>query len=175
MKLHLKPFGLPWYVYSDPVHQMTIDKSFSYFGTQHLACIQNHTHIVKKILDIPDIDVDQQDRLGKTPLHWAVKRGHRESVALLLQHSANINVMDYQGKFCSFPSPHPIFTSRFLPLLRFFGFVVSLLFPPPSIFLELKLPKIELHELLRAEGARPGNPTAVEYNVTYKWELLPPP
>ena len=43
------------------------------------------------------IDVSRRDRLGRTPLHQAAINNHQESVQLLLDHGAYIDVTDCEG------------------------------------------------------------------------------
>ncbi|KAF4331691.1 ankyrin, partial [Fusarium beomiforme] len=40
--------------------------------------------IVKLLLDTGKVDIDSQDKDGKTPLSWAARRGHEAIVKLLL-------------------------------------------------------------------------------------------
>ncbi|CAB0040999.1 unnamed protein product [Trichogramma brassicae] len=42
--------------------------------------------------------VDARDREGKTPLHWALLRGHKGQVELLLRQGADPNVADAKGR-----------------------------------------------------------------------------
>jgi hypothetical protein len=42
-------------------------------------------------------NVDETDRTGNTPLHYAVRRGHLEVARLLLDQGANINLFDASG------------------------------------------------------------------------------
>ncbi len=44
------------------------------------------------------VDVDARTTEGATPLHWAVTGGHLESVRLLLQAGAKVNVSDKRGR-----------------------------------------------------------------------------
>ncbi|MCJ1358548.1 MAG: hypothetical protein MMC33_008548, partial [Icmadophila ericetorum] len=43
-------------------------------------------------------DVNAVDNLGRTPLHWAAKRGQKVGVTILLAHCADLNVTDYTGR-----------------------------------------------------------------------------
>ncbi|KAF4457192.1 Ankyrin-3 [Fusarium austroafricanum] len=55
----------------------------------HLACRARKANIVGQILEsLPDIDIDQQDKYGRTPLHYACSSGEPESVAWLLGYAA---------------------------------------------------------------------------------------
>ncbi|GKA64247.1 acyl-CoA-binding domain-containing protein 1-like protein [Tanacetum coccineum] len=44
------------------------------------------------------IAVDMKDSEGRTPLHWAVDRGHIEATELLLSRNADVNLKDYEGQ-----------------------------------------------------------------------------
>ncbi|GKA38864.1 acyl-CoA-binding domain-containing protein 1-like protein [Tanacetum coccineum] len=44
------------------------------------------------------IAVDMKDSEGRTPLHWAVDRGHIEAAELLLSRNADVNLKDNEGQ-----------------------------------------------------------------------------
>ncbi|KAM1407538.1 hypothetical protein ACFX2F_002103 [Malus domestica] len=44
------------------------------------------------------VSVDQKDGEGRTPLHWAVDRGHLNMTELLVNKNANINEKDNEGQ-----------------------------------------------------------------------------
>ncbi|KAK1441509.1 hypothetical protein QVD17_07458 [Tagetes erecta] len=44
------------------------------------------------------IPVDIKDSEGRTPLHWAVDRGHIETTELLLSRNADVNLKDNEGQ-----------------------------------------------------------------------------
>ncbi|PWA95292.1 leucine-rich repeat protein [Artemisia annua] len=44
------------------------------------------------------IAVDMKDSEGRTPLHWAVDRGHMEATELLLSKNADVNLKDNEGQ-----------------------------------------------------------------------------
>nr|GEV48554.1 acyl-CoA-binding domain-containing protein 1-like [Tanacetum cinerariifolium] len=44
------------------------------------------------------ISVDTKDSEGRTPLHWAVDRGHIDVVELLLSRNADVNLKDNEGQ-----------------------------------------------------------------------------
>lgn len=41
--------------------------------------------------------VDIQDKSGKSPLHYAIKRGDKETIKLLVQAGASLEIMDDSG------------------------------------------------------------------------------
>ncbi|CAK9159401.1 unnamed protein product [Ilex paraguariensis] len=44
------------------------------------------------------VSVDQKDSEGRTPLHWAVDRGHLNITELLVSQSADVNAKDNEGQ-----------------------------------------------------------------------------
>ncbi|KAK7428879.1 hypothetical protein QQZ08_004649 [Neonectria magnoliae] len=44
-----------------------------------------------------NVNVNQADNFGRTPLHYACASGEAESVALLLKHGGNVNAVDSHG------------------------------------------------------------------------------
>nr|XP_043618178.1 acyl-CoA-binding domain-containing protein 1-like [Erigeron canadensis] len=44
------------------------------------------------------VPVDTKDSEGRTPLHWAVDRGHVEAAELLLSRNADVNIKDNEGQ-----------------------------------------------------------------------------
>ncbi|KAL6069906.1 Caseinolytic peptidase B protein [Balamuthia mandrillaris] len=64
----------------------------------HLAAMQGHGPFVERLLQIPDIDINHRDVMGRTPLHWAVKRNRIAVAKLLLSHpKINIAAKDKDG------------------------------------------------------------------------------
>ncbi|CAN1250833.1 Acyl-CoA-binding domain-containing protein 2 [Linum perenne] len=45
-----------------------------------------------------DVSVNLKDSEGRTPLHWAVDRGHRNIVELLVERNADVNAKDNEGQ-----------------------------------------------------------------------------
>jgi hypothetical protein len=55
--------------------------------------------IVRRLLQVPDIDVNAVNNKGRTALHEACYYGSRlDTVILLLEHGAKVNVSDSDGK-----------------------------------------------------------------------------
>ncbi|SPJ72943.1 uncharacterized protein FTOL_02672 [Fusarium torulosum] len=56
----------------------------------HIACRARQANIVGGLLELcKDINIDQQDQFGRTPLHYACSSGEPESVAWLLKYGAS--------------------------------------------------------------------------------------
>ncbi|KAL9661905.1 hypothetical protein QQ045_026733 [Rhodiola kirilowii] len=55
---------------------------------------------VDKLLKCIDsgVPVDVKDSEGRTPLHWAVDRGHQDMVELLMSKNADVNAKDNEGQ-----------------------------------------------------------------------------
>ncbi|KAH7129728.1 ankyrin repeat-containing domain protein [Dactylonectria estremocensis] len=63
----------------------------------HLASRARKTAIVGLALSYAEdylVDIDQKDKIGRTPLHYASASGESESVGFLLKHGANVNATD---------------------------------------------------------------------------------
>jgi len=61
------------------------------------AAQQGYAQMVKILLKT-GIDINQQDSLGFTALHWAAYNGHQVVVESLLAHDADLNIVDNSGK-----------------------------------------------------------------------------
>lgn len=76
------------------LESLTIDSQ----NVLHLACRARKSNIVAQILGHPgNLDVNQADDFGRTPLHYACASGEAESVALLLKHGGNAKAVDSHG------------------------------------------------------------------------------
>ena len=64
----------------------------------HLACNYDSLEFVKKMLEIPGIEVDLVTSEGMTPMHECVIFGSTEIVRLLNSHGADVNHRDYYGR-----------------------------------------------------------------------------
>ncbi|KAK0639490.1 hypothetical protein B0T16DRAFT_497573 [Cercophora newfieldiana] len=67
------------------------------FTDLHMAVLGlSHTPL-SAILDRADIDIDAQDKLGRTALFWAASRGTVSTVRQILQKGADPNKADFRG------------------------------------------------------------------------------
>nr|XP_033772679.1 acyl-CoA-binding domain-containing protein 6 [Geotrypetes seraphini] len=61
-------------------------------------CRENNIdHVTQTILS-KVVDVNVKDEEGRTLLHWACDRGHKDLVWVLLQHKADVNSQDSEGQ-----------------------------------------------------------------------------
>ena len=63
-----------------------------------VAAAYGNNEIVQLLLSDPNCDKNISVRGGETPLHHAAKEGHEDVVKTLLQHEAQVNVMDKLGE-----------------------------------------------------------------------------
>ncbi|KAL6874747.1 natch and ankyrin domain protein [Trichoderma novae-zelandiae] len=64
------------------------------FTLLHLAAYLGNVAWAKLLIGEHARAISQRDNYGRTPLCWAVNRGHRDMVELLLDHGARVNVKD---------------------------------------------------------------------------------
>ena len=57
-----------------------------------MACKKGETEVVKLLLDNLEIDLNETNNLGRTPLMNACTDGHKDVVKLLLDHSERIEL-----------------------------------------------------------------------------------
>lgn len=60
----------------------------------HQATSNNDYETVKKILQNPTVNINQQNSIGETALHIAARHGYKNIITLLLEHGANPNIQD---------------------------------------------------------------------------------
>ncbi|XP_071944966.1 E3 ubiquitin-protein ligase MIB1-like [Antedon mediterranea] len=63
----------------------------------HIAAINDHTNIVKVLIQQGKADVDVQNAKKRTPLHLAVEKGMLKMIELLVKNGANVNAQDEEG------------------------------------------------------------------------------
>ncbi|XP_041612147.1 acyl-CoA-binding domain-containing protein 6 isoform X3 [Vulpes lagopus] len=61
-------------------------------------CRENNIDHVTKVIRSKNVDVNMKDEEGRTLLHWACDRGHKELVTVLLRYKADINCQDDEGQ-----------------------------------------------------------------------------
>ncbi|XP_026679261.1 palmitoyltransferase Hip14-like [Diaphorina citri] len=66
----------------------------------HWAAINNRIEIMKYFISQGAIVDAIGGDLQATPLHWATRQGHLDSVVLLIQHGADPTLMDSEGSTC---------------------------------------------------------------------------
>ncbi|XP_040302425.1 acyl-CoA-binding domain-containing protein 6 isoform X5 [Herpailurus yagouaroundi] len=57
-------------------------------------CRENNIDHITKVIKSKNMDVNMKDEEGRTLLHWACDRGHKELVTVLLQYRADINCQE---------------------------------------------------------------------------------
>ena len=60
----------------------------------HLATTGSNLDIIKFLIT-KNADINARDSQGLTPLHWAVSKGKKNTIQLLLNLGANIHMKDY--------------------------------------------------------------------------------
>ena len=73
-----------------------IDASQSYSVALHVAAYFGLSNVVQTLLELGN-DVDQLDRTGRTPLHWAITGKQNNTLQFLLDHGANANAEVEKG------------------------------------------------------------------------------
>lgn len=63
----------------------------------HYAVLNNLSEFTKALLEVPNIDVNLQDKIGMSPLHLAVYNKNEEMINLLLANGADILLEDNRG------------------------------------------------------------------------------
>ena len=66
-------------------------------GPIHDAILDQDIDEVQRQLDA-GVDVNEENAIGYTPLHYAAAGGHIDIVELLIEHGANINATDSSNK-----------------------------------------------------------------------------
>ena len=80
-----------------------------YHGRTILHCVANNCDLqlsnknleytyIQYILNNENFDIDQQDSIGNTPLHWAYSLTSLSLASVLLNNGADVNVLNYEGK-----------------------------------------------------------------------------
>ena len=62
------------------------------------AVIANDLLALRHVLATAELDINCQDGLGRTALHYAARLAYREAVAILLAHNAETKLQDNDGK-----------------------------------------------------------------------------
>jgi len=64
----------------------------------HVAASSGTASDVELLVQKSDIDPDQRDQYGASPLHWAAARGDKKMAQLLLDAGAYASACDNRGK-----------------------------------------------------------------------------
>jgi ankyrin repeat protein len=64
----------------------------------HAACYQGNFQVVQLLLNRPGIELNAIDVDGRTPLMWAVEKGHDGLIGLLLEKGADPAIKNAEGK-----------------------------------------------------------------------------
>lgn len=64
----------------------------------HLACLDQKTIDIAKLLLKKGFDINEKDLLGDTALHWAVRQENTEATILLIKSNAKTNITNKAGK-----------------------------------------------------------------------------
>lgn len=73
---------------------ITYAKQKGWTGALHIAAQEGHEQILRELLQSGNMDVNQQDSDGRTPLLHAVMQNHEHVVRLLLTQGAQIGILD---------------------------------------------------------------------------------
>ena len=67
-------------------------------GPLHIAALKGYDEILRLLLDKGDMNVNSRGRDGFTPLHFAAFHGHIGSFDILLEHKAELDLVDDRGR-----------------------------------------------------------------------------
>lgn len=93
---------------------ITFSKQKGWISALHIAAQRGHEQILPVLLQSGNMDVNQQDSDGRTPLLHAVMQNHESVVRLLLAQGAKIGILDCDGR----SGIHWAVLRRNLPILQ---------------------------------------------------------
>ena len=73
-------------------------KDFRGNSALHMACANGHIEMVKYLLDVLHCEINIKNTSESTPLSWAALNGQKEVVKILLEHNADYEIKNSQGK-----------------------------------------------------------------------------
>ncbi len=73
-------------------------KDFRGNSALHMACANGHIEMVKYLLDVLHCEINIKNTSENTPLSWAALNGQKEVVKILLEHNADYEIKNSQGK-----------------------------------------------------------------------------
>jgi hypothetical protein len=77
---------------------LTFSKQKGWISALHIAAQRGHEQIIQVLLQSGNMDVNQQDSDGRTPLLHAVMQNRELVVRLLLKQGARIGILDCDGR-----------------------------------------------------------------------------
>lgn len=77
---------------------MSKDKDVASTIQLHVAVKSGNIEEVRKILELPNLDINAKDKNGRTPLHIAAKEGFTDIIELLIKSSATVDVLGYEKR-----------------------------------------------------------------------------
>lgn len=77
---------------------ITFSKQKGWMAALHIAAQRGHEQILRVLLQRGNMDVNQQDSDGRTPLLHAVMQNHEPVVRLLLTQGTQIGILDCDGR-----------------------------------------------------------------------------
>ncbi|KAI8329775.1 ankyrin repeat-containing domain protein [Choanephora cucurbitarum] len=64
----------------------------------HMAALTNFHQGLQRLVDHPDLDINQRDTQGLTAVHYAARQNCAEALEVLIESGARIDVYDRQGR-----------------------------------------------------------------------------
>jgi ankyrin repeat protein len=84
-------------VFSSLMYEEEDQGNDSELGDIHVSAREGAIDDIAKHL-AAGVEVNMRDSEGRTPLHWAVDRGHLNSVEILVNANADVNAQDNEGQ-----------------------------------------------------------------------------
>ncbi|MFP3017740.1 MAG: ankyrin repeat domain-containing protein [Candidatus Tisiphia sp.] len=77
---------------------MSKDKDVASTMQLYVAVKSGNIEEVRKILELPNLDINAKDKNGRTPLHIAAKEGFTDIIELLIKSGATVDVLGYEKR-----------------------------------------------------------------------------
>ncbi|CAB0038135.1 unnamed protein product [Trichogramma brassicae] len=129
---------------------------FKGYTSLHVACNIRRDDLAELLLNIAKevdqvIQIDALDKKGRTPLHWALLNGKKQTTEALLRNGANTNLADAEGLT---PLHYICRKGKGHKLLEMFFKINEELDKPVQIEVEDKKGRTPLHYALRNRGCK---------------------